>query len=362
MAPPEYHESGDLPDARNGYRQHVAHTRQRALERALELVDRGSSRGRGRRAAVLGAVRRSVPFDAYAWVMTDPATGVGADPLAEVPDLTRLPELIRCKYLSRRNHWRDLMAPLETWADGGEDRGDPWVTLLSSFGVTDVASFVLTDKHGIWSFIDLWRIGGSFTDDEATILTASIPQLTRMARGLVAEGFVDHARTGPEGPAVLILDRSLVVQGTTPETDEFLARLLPHEGRPVPAAAYNVGAQLLAAEAGGGGPAKSRVHLGEGCWLTLEAAWLGDEIAVTISRTTPEDRIDLFARSHGLSRQEGRVLDQLTVGYDTRQVAAALSIAESTVQEHLKSIFARTGVRSRSAVVARAVGTPVRGS
>ncbi len=173
---------------------------------------------------------------------------------------------------------------------------------------------------------------------------------------------MERAWRGPDGPAVLILDRSLVVLRTTPGTDEFLARLLPHEGRPVPAAAYNVAAQLLAREAGDLGDARARVHLGEGCWLTLEAAWVGPEIAVTISRTTPEDRIDLFVRSHGLSQREARVLEQLAAGHDTRTVAKTLSMAESTVQEHLKSIFAKTGVRSRAALVARAVGTSVRGS
>ena len=332
-----------------------------ALDRALEMVARAPIQCRERRVAILAAVRRSVPFDAYAWVMTDPQNGVGADPLAEVPDLSRLPELIRAKYLSRRNHWRSMAGPVATWAECEDDGNDPWVALLTSFGVTDVASMVLADRYGIWSFIDLWRVGKSFSDDEVGTLTRCSSHLTRVARGLTAEGFVDHARTGPDGPAVLILDRSLVVRRATPETDEFLARLLPRDGRPIPAAAYNVAAQLLALEAGSVGPARSRVHLGEGCWLTLEAAWFGAEMAVTISRTTPEDRIDLFARCHGFSQQEARVLDQLALGHDTREVAEALFIAESTVQEHLKSIFAKTGVRSRGAVVARAVGTPVRG-
>ena len=333
-----------------------------ALDRALETVSRGSSTGRERRAAILAAVRRSVPFDAYAWLMTDPETAVGADPLAEVPDLSRLPELIRSKYLSRRNHWRSLTGPVATWAGCEDDSDDPWVALLASYGVSDVASLVLEDRYGFWSFIDLWRVGGTFSDDEVGTLTAMAPQLTGLARGLAAEGFVDQSWTGPDGPAVLILDQSLAVQRTTPSTDEFLLRLLPREGRPVPAAAYNVAAQLLAHDAGGVGPARARVHLGEGCWLTLEAAWFGVEIAVTISRTTPEDRIDHFARSHGFSPQEGRVLDELAVGHDTREAAQTLSIAESTVQEHLKSIFAKSGVRSRAAVVARAVGMPVRGS
>ena len=41
---------------------------------------------------------------------------------------------------------------------------------------------------------------------------------------------------------------------------------------PVPAGAYNVGAQLLAREAGvDGNPPLARVHLGSGHWLTLRA-------------------------------------------------------------------------------------------
>ncbi|WP_198652369.1 helix-turn-helix transcriptional regulator [Nocardioides allogilvus] len=334
----------------------------RALERALDTVERGTSLGRERRVAILAAVRRAVPFDAYAWVVTDPATGVGADPLAEVPDPSRLPALIRSKYLSRCNHWRTMPRPVSTWTGCDDERNDPWVSMLASYGVTDVASIVLEDRYGLWAFADLWRTGGSFREEEVGALTASAARLTRMARELSAQGFVPGAGPGPEGPAVLILDRSLVVQRTTPATEEFLARLLPGAGRPVPAAAYNVAAQLLARAAGDLAPARARVHLGEGCWLTLEAAWFDTGIAVTISRTTPEDRIELFTRSHGFSQQESRVLDQLAVGHDTREVAHALSIAESTVQEHLKSIFLKTGVRSRAALVARAVGTPVRGS
>lgn len=339
----------------------VVHAPESALDLALETVTRSQVHGRERRARIISALRRSVPFDAYAWLVTDPETGVGADPLAEVPDLSRLPELIRSKYLSRCNHWRSLASPVATWSGCDPAEDDLWVALLTSLGVTDVASIALSDKHGTWSFIDLWRMGTTFTDDEVRALTASTPALTLLSRGLAAEGFVERARRGPDGPAVLILDRSLVVLRTTPGTDEFLARLLPHEGRPIPAAAYNVAAQLLAQEAGDPSAARSRVHLGEGCWLTLEAAQFGPDIAVTISRTTPEDRIDLFVRSHGLSQREARVLEQLATGHDTRTVAKTLYMADSTVQEHLKGIFAKTGVRSRAAVVARAVGAPVRG-
>ncbi|MBV9168889.1 MAG: hypothetical protein JOZ81_02245 [Chloroflexi bacterium] len=46
----------------------------------------------------------------------------------------------------------------------------------------------------------------------------------------------------------------------------------------------------------------------------------------------------------------------LAGGSDTRQVAAELYISENTVQDHLKSIFARTGARNRRVLMARALG------
>ena len=46
---------------------------------------------RALRLAVLPELRRVVGFDAYAWLVTDPATAVGASPLADVPWLPELP-------------------------------------------------------------------------------------------------------------------------------------------------------------------------------------------------------------------------------------------------------------------------------
>jgi hypothetical protein len=57
---------------------------------------------------VIEELRRAVGFDAYAWLMTDPATSVGAAPLADVPWLAELPHQIRLKYLSRVNRWTAL--------------------------------------------------------------------------------------------------------------------------------------------------------------------------------------------------------------------------------------------------------------
>lgn len=47
---------------------------------------------------------------------------------------------------------------------------------------------------------------------------------------------------------------------------------------------------------------------------------------------------------------------QAVAGLSTLGIARMLSLAELTVQDHLKSIFHRTGVRSRREPVARLTG------
>ena len=65
----------------------------------------------------------------------------------------------------------------------------------------------------------------------------------------------------------------------------------------------------------------------------------------------------VFARACGLSRREAGVLGHLVAGADTREVARQMFVSPNTVQDHLKSVFAKTATRSRRALLARALGT-----
>ncbi|WP_291418479.1 helix-turn-helix transcriptional regulator [Actinophytocola sp.] len=126
---------------------------------------------------------------------------------------------------------------------------------------------------------------------------------------------------------------------------------------PVPAGAYNVAAQLVAVEAGvDQHPPVARVHLSDGLWVTLRTARLGTDIAVTIEETSPAARVSLFTRAFGLSARETELLGHLVRGSDTRAVAARMFLSEHTVQDHLKSIFAKTSARSRRTLLARVLG------
>src|SRR6195952_1601481 len=99
------------------------------------------SDARGLRIAVVNELRAAVPFDAYAWMMTDPDTYVGSSPLADVPCLPELPTLIRLKYLTEVNRWTNLpgsrVARLHSACGGDLARSLVWDQILRRYDVVD---------------------------------------------------------------------------------------------------------------------------------------------------------------------------------------------------------------------------------
>ena len=344
-----------------------------AVRERVERVCASRPDARTLRLRLLAEIGRAVPFDAYAWVLTDPETSVGSAPLADVPALAELPRLIRLRYLTPLNRWTSLTEPpvaLLSAATGGHlSRILVWRELLGRHEVSDVASVVFRDAYGCWAFLELWRTrGGTFGDAETAVLAALAPPVTTALRRAQAQTFTaaagrDHL---PSGPRVLLLSPDLEDVRQTSGTRDHLRLLVPRDDDdpPVPAGAYNVAAQLLAAEAGvDGNRPLARVHLAEGLWVTLRAARMADgppgrerDIAVTIEESTPAERVSVFGRCAGLSAREQELLGHLAAGSDTREVAARMYLSAHTVQDYLKSVFAKTGAHSRRALLARALG------
>jgi DNA-binding CsgD family transcriptional regulator len=335
-----------------------------SVSRAREAIEGVCARehdSRTLRAETVGILQRAIGGSFHAFVLTDPATSVGTDPHAVIPEMRLLPATIRAKYLTTVNRWTSL----EPAGLLGAHREESllWTEALRGHGIVDVASLVLRDAHGWWGFLDLWS-DQPYEDTALDLLRSVAPSLTRGLREALAGTLLVGAPVAG-GPAVLVMDDELNVLGHTAASEERLGLLLPGPGRPIPAAAYNVAAQLLAREAGVDDHEPSgRVHLDGGRWVTLRASRLdpGDTIAVTIEPTTAAERLDLVARSSALSPRETEILGHLARGEETASVAAAMSLSSFTVQDHLKSIFAKTGVRSRRELVARVLGVAPAGT
>ena len=350
----------------------------RSRERVVRICESGTV-ALSLRLRLVNEIGRAVGFDAYAWLLTDPETSVGSAPLADVPVLPQLPRqlprLIRLKYLTTVNRWTTLddthVALLQDVTRGDLSRSRLWRELLGELGVIDVASLVFKDRFGCWGFLDLWRSSDSapFSRTDAGFLVGIVDPITRSLRKSQANTFVTHrARdAGRLGPLVLVVSPDLDVLEQTSETQAYLQLLVPPEegNPPIPASAYNVAAQLLAVEADiDKNPPLAKVHLSDGLWVTLRAARIGKvdssgepNIAVSIEETVPAERVGVFSRAFGFSVREGELLGHLATGVDTREIARRMFLSEHTVQDHLKSIFAKAGVRNRPTLLSRALGT-----
>lgn len=325
----------------------------------------GSPSAKALREDVLVLLRERVRFDAHLWAMTDPVTMVATSPHADVPMLPwpRLPELIRWRYLSpsqRVDHLLDRPAASLLSGTGQPGESAMWRHVLREIGVQDTAVVALADRYGVWGFLELWRTSESFTPDELNVLTALAPVLTSGLRDTVARTFVDAGeQLLPVGPAVLVLGPDLAVRRQTSGAATTLLQLLPPDEPmpPIPAAAYNVAAALVAEEEGVPlGPPWARIHLGGSRWMTAKASRLGSDIAVALEPSTPAERTDLFARAHGLSGRESEVLALVMTGMGSREIAGSLFLSEHTVNDHVKALLAKAGCPTRQVLMSRALG------
>jgi DNA-binding CsgD family transcriptional regulator len=343
-----------------------ANARARLVDR-VEAVCASGLDERALRAEVLATLRPVIGFDAYVWLLTDPSTSVGSAPLADVPCRSELPTLIKRKYVNPTNRWTSLMgdgnpARLPPVVAGHPE--SPWREMLLDNDIGDVASAAFRDREGCWGFVDLWRGSDrkSLSVDELEALAGVLPAVTAALRRRQAATFADGTMSPvvAEGPAVLILDDELRITDQTDAATAWLRRLLPTTPgiAPIPAAALNVAAQLLAIEAGvDDNPASARTYVAGLTWLTLRASRLsGGSIAVSIEETPAAPRLDLFARAHAFTPREGELLRLLARGLDTRELGRAMRIKDFTVHDHLKSIFAKTSLNTRTAVLTAALG------
>lgn len=204
-----------------------------------------------------------------------------------------------------------------------------------------------------WGALSLFRRGGraDFTPREAGLLRSlSRPVAVALRRACV--NAAPGAPSAPPGPGVLVLDeegRTLVANETARCWLDEIGTLPPHE-------------VAAAARAGRGEEAYLRVRSRAGRWLSLWGSPLDgdpDRGASIVIQPSPTSHItETLALAHGLTAREQEILRQVISGLPSSGIAAALAVSPYTVQDHLKSVFAKFGVRSRGELVARALGIP----
>ena len=103
--------------------------------------------------------------------------------------------------------------------------------------------------------------------------------------------------------------------------------------------------------------ARARVQGASGRWLLVHGSALeGDEsgrIAVVIEPAQPPEIAPLIVAAYGLSQRERQIVELAVRGLSTKDIAGSLFLSPYTVQDYLKSVFEKVGVRSRRELVSR---------
>jgi DNA-binding CsgD family transcriptional regulator len=103
-------------------------------------------------------------------------------------------------------------------------------------------------------------------------------------------------------------------------------------------------------------PAEARARTRSGQWI-VRGSLLGDgpesQVAVMLEVARPAEMAPLIVDAYGFTHSERRITELVAQGLSTRQIAGRLHVTSYTVQDHLKSIFAKSGTGSRGDLIAR---------
>ncbi|MHB8669522.1 MAG: helix-turn-helix transcriptional regulator [Acidimicrobiales bacterium] len=342
-------------------------------ERARRCVLRRCHEGldaAGLAEALTQAVADAIPLESWCWHTIDPATvmltgairpGFDPDPRFgryeySVPDINKFAHLA---------HRRRTSGVLGEATHGHPASSARYRDLLAPLGIRHElrASFVADGR--CWAACSLYRVDGrsDFSDDEAAFVASLSKPVAEGFRRALLIAALDQQRP-IDGPGLVLLDDNDDVASVTPEARGWLDQLVeitkPSAAGRLPAPVYAVAARTRAiansaepAEP----PARVRARSRTGGWLTLHGSRLAGRsaglTAVIIEPAHPVEIAAVIVEAYDLTDRERAVAQLVLQGRSTRQISDFLHLSPLTVQDHLKSIFDKTGVRSRRDLVAR---------
>ncbi|MGA8045518.1 MAG: helix-turn-helix transcriptional regulator, partial [Dermatophilaceae bacterium] len=327
------------------------------------------------RQEVLDALHAYVPFDASCLGGTDPYALVPTSlTIRGYDDLRAYAVAVEVEYgeVDEPGSFESMVRgriPVRTLRETTEDRPRTtrrYAELLAPYGLDEEIRMVMRGTDGlVWGVATVSRRGERRFDDHEEAMVGSV--LTEIGDGLRTMLFRDAttdlagASEVPDGPAFAVLGPGNEFEMVTPAALAHLERLAwGPAGSPVGLAPAAMAAARLRASDQESIVLRSRTRDGE--WLVIRAGPFDANhpprrVVMTVERARPPEIVSLMAAAYGLTRRECQVLLLSLRGETRDEMARTLFISPYTVQDHLKSIFAKAGVNSRRGLVARLVNT-----
>jgi DNA-binding CsgD family transcriptional regulator len=361
----------------------AAVTRSRARDDIIRLVHRTTGVHDFAR-DVKRILERAVPFDAVGLFTVDPATllptshflegrvGVSNGVYRELSSRfieieLREPDFNKYRDLARQGR---RAASLSEATRGDLEQSTRYRELRRPLGYDDELRVVCSDATGAWGDLILARESGAprFGASEVSFLASLAPVLAEGLRRAAILG--DVARGDQDAPGVVVLAPDNSIETATAGAERWLADLAAGDtpGADLPFAVLAVAARArrIASDHRNDPDtrdprsttfARARVHTAQGNWVTVRGSMLGDgpesSVAVLMEEAQPRELAPLIADACGLTDRERRVTELVAQGLSTNDIGQRLHLSAYTVQDHLKSIFDKTGAGSRGELVAR---------
>jgi len=315
------------------------------------------------RRRLLPRLRRAVAVDALWWAVADPTTLLfNRAEREEIPAETA-PYFLSNEFLEDDvNKWtelaRDAHGVRTLWdaTDRKPESSARYRDIFRPLGLGDEMRAVLRTDGECWGYLCMHREGpNGFSVEEAGFVELIAPHLADGLRLATLIGRTEVDDASP--PGVVVLDEDGSRSATNPAGEQWLDELgADPDGNELPLELLAVATRLRGVNSTEGRSSRLRVRTRAGRWAVLHASWLGEppsrSAAVIIEEATPSEVLPVLLSAYGLTQQERRVTGLACRGLSTIEIAGQLHVTTHTVQDHLKSIFTKTGVRSRRQLVA----------
>ncbi len=249
--------------------------------------------------------------------------------------------------------------------DGNPSRSAGWRTFVQAYGGHQEVLVAMRTRAGdTWGVAGFYRAEGQpwFSQDELRFLRDVSPILGEGARRglLIGEAWQPD---GPAGPGIITVSCDCRIASWSNGAEYWLATLPDSRWETtgeLPPAVMAVASQEIGRLRDGITQQSgmiARVRTRDGAWLILHGATMKSRgepsVAVIIEPVEPVRIATLLMAAYGLTAREQELTRFVLQGYDTAEIAVRLSVTPRTVQQHLKSIFEKTGVHSRRDLVGK---------
>ncbi|KEK21961.1 LuxR family transcriptional regulator [Bacillus gaemokensis] len=318
------------------------------------------------RETLLTKIRKVIFFDAACFTTIDSNTFLSTGAYTDERIEKIHPELFMNEFLEKDyNKFKNLaqippyIASLNGVTNNDRMKSSRYCNILIPAGFGDEIRAVFVSKGKCFGHLSLFRDNANplFTNEECAYLSTIIPlvgdALRRSAFIIPSAERIEPMETG-----TLLLNTSFELMYANQSGKDWLLLLRKWEKlnqidlpRPIRAVCSRVKANQ------GDKEEKVCMCMPSGQFLVIRASEmksyndLSNCYTVLLEMARPQEVFTLVAESYDLSLREKQVIDGVLRGLSTKELASQLHISIYTVQDHLKSIFTKVRVSSRSELV-----------